>query len=78
MTTNEINNWDALTSQIEQSQSILLSTHINADGDGIGSEIAFYYYLKELGKNCRIINVTKTPGNLALIEIGRASCRERV
>jgi len=68
MTTNEINNWDALTSQIEQSKSILLSTHINADGDGIGSEIAFYYYLKVLGKNCRIINATKTPDNLSLID----------
>ena len=68
MTKNKISNWDALTSQIDQSHSILLSTHINADGDGIGSEIAFYYYLKELGKNCRIINVTKTPDNLALID----------
>ena len=68
MTTNVKKNWDALTSQIEQSKSILLSTHINADGDGIGSEIAFYYYLKELGKNCRIINATKTPDNLSLID----------
>ena len=59
MTRNEKNNWDALTSQINQSKSIVLSTHVNADGDGIGSEIAFYYYLKELGKNCRIINVLK-------------------
>ena len=68
MTTNVKKNWDALTSQIKQSKSILLSTHINADGDGIGSEIAFYYYLKDLGKNCRIINATKTPDNLSLID----------
>jgi len=68
MTKNEKKNWDALTSQIEQSDSILLSTHINGDGDGIGSEIAFYYYLKDLGKNCRIINATKTPDNLAIVD----------
>ena len=39
-------NWDKLTAIIKDSKSILLSTHINADGDGLGSEIAFYYYLK--------------------------------
>ena len=44
MIANVKKNWDALTSQIEQSKSILLSTHINSDGDGIGSEIAFYYF----------------------------------
>jgi phosphoesterase RecJ-like protein len=43
MTKLDKNNWDFLTSHIEQSNCILLSTHINGDGDGIGSEIAFYY-----------------------------------
>jgi len=47
--------WDKLRDLIKDSQSILLSTHINADGDGLGSEIAFYYYLKSLDKECRII-----------------------
>ena len=51
-------NWNKLTDIIKDSKSILLSTHINADGDGLGSEIAFYYYLKSLGKDCRIINPT--------------------
>ena len=46
MTKLDKNNWDSLTAHIEQSKSILLSTHINGDGDGIGSEIAFYYLLK--------------------------------
>lgn len=68
MIKNQKNNWDNLTSLISKSNSILLSTHINADGDGIGSEIAFYYYLKDIGKDCRVINSTKTPDNLALID----------
>lgn len=68
MITKDKNNWDALSSLIDKSKSILLSTHINADGDGVGSEIAFYYYLQELGKECRIINATKTPDNLSLID----------
>ena len=33
---------------IASSNSILLSTHVNSDGDGLGSEIAMYYYLKSL------------------------------
>ena len=68
MTTIVENNWDALTSHIEKSKSILLSTHINGDGDGIGSEIAFYYLLKKMGKECRIINATSTPENLNIID----------
>ena len=50
------NDWRELDSFINESDSILLSTHVNSDGDGLGSEIAMYYYLKSLGKNCRIIN----------------------
>ena len=50
--------WDELLLLIKSSQNILLSTHSNADGDGLGSEIAFYYYLKSLNKDCRIINPT--------------------
>jgi phosphoesterase RecJ-like protein len=40
------------------SESILLSTHENPDCDGLGSEIALYYYIKSLGKDCKIINST--------------------
>ena len=36
--------WNLLENAIEDANSILLSTHINPDGDGLGSEIAFYYY----------------------------------
>ena len=51
-----LNDWKKLDSLIEESNSILLSTHVNSDGDGLGSEIGMYYYLKSLGKECRIIN----------------------
>ena len=44
------NYWTELDSVIAESDSILLSTHVNSDGDGLGSEIAMYYYLKDLGK----------------------------
>ena len=53
------NYWQELNSLIIKSKKILLSTHVNSDGDGLGSEIAMYYYLKSLNKNCRIINPSK-------------------
>ena len=62
------NIWDKLKDLIKDSRSILLSTHINADGDGLGSEIAFYYYLKSLNKDCRIINPTPLPYNYKVID----------
>ncbi len=60
--------WDKLEALIQNSRSILLTTHIGADGDGIGSEIAFYYYLKNLRKECRIINSTPIPYNFTVID----------
>ena len=60
--------WDKLKTLIQESQSILLSTHIGPDGDGLGSEIAFYYYLKNLRKECRIINSTPLPYNYTVID----------
>ena len=67
---SEIDNksWDKLSDLIQNNQTILLSTHINADGDGLGSEIAFYYYLKSVDKDCRIINSTSLPYNFKLIK----------
>ena len=60
--------WGELKDLINNSKSILLTTHINADGDGLGSEIAFYYYLKTLNKECRIINSSALPYNFVIID----------
>tara|TARA_B110000467_G_scaffold44007_1_gene40353 strand:+ start:1869 stop:2885 length:1017 start_codon:yes stop_codon:yes gene_type:complete len=60
-TQNLSKSWDELTDLINKSESILLSTHANPDGDGLGSEVGFYYHLKKLGKECRIINVSPLP-----------------
>ena len=60
--------WDKLFTLIQESQCLLLSTHMNGDGDGLGSEIAFYYYLKSLNKECRIINPTPLPYNYTMID----------
>ena len=63
-----MNQWDTLTNYIEKSESIILSTHRDPDGDGLGSEIAFYYYLKSINKNVTILNISKTPDKYKFLD----------
>jgi phosphoesterase RecJ-like protein len=46
---------------IKKSQKIILSTHRQCDGDGLGAELAIYYALKKIQKDVRIVNVDSTP-----------------
>lgn len=46
---------DSLVSLIEESSRILLTTHYNPDGDGLGASQAFFHYLNDIGKDVRII-----------------------
>ena len=39
--------WKSLNQQVESSHRILLSTHENPDGDGLGSACAMYHYLSD-------------------------------
>jgi phosphoesterase RecJ-like protein len=42
-------------------KTFILTTHINPDGDGLGSEVALALYLTGKGKSVSIINQTETP-----------------
>lgn len=53
---------------INENDSFLLTTHINPDGDAIGSELALYYFLKKLNKNVYIINHSSTPDFLEFLD----------
>ena len=55
------NNIDALAQKIKAARSIVLSTHKQCDGDGLGAEMALYYGLKKADKNVRVLNVDGTP-----------------
>ncbi len=50
-----------VANKIKAAQSILLTTHRQCDGDGLGSELAIYHALKKIGKDVRILNVDGTP-----------------
>lgn len=49
-------NWLPVIEAIEQATSIVLVTHCNPDGDGIGSELALYEALVSRGKQVSIRN----------------------
>ena len=49
-----------LSKLFSSSENILLISHINPDGDAIGSQLALYHYLRKKGKNVRLM----TPNHL--------------
>ena len=51
----------ALHQFLARHDRFLLTTHINPDGDAIGSEIAFAQWLRAQGKQVRILNDSPTP-----------------
>lgn len=55
--------WDNVTQHIADHQNFVLTTHINPEGDAIGSEIALATFLQNLGKNVTIVNSSPTPEN---------------
>jgi phosphoesterase RecJ-like protein len=46
---------------VARHQRFLLTTHLNPDGDAIGSEVAFARWLRGMGKSVRILNDSVTP-----------------
>jgi phosphoesterase RecJ-like protein len=56
--------FEKLKNIILDNSSFLLTTHVNTDADAIGSEMAFYYLLKKLGKKAYIINHSALPYNM--------------
>jgi phosphoesterase RecJ-like protein len=53
---------------VETHQRFLLTTHINPDGDGLGTEVALAIYLQKLGKQASILNCNATPYNYLFLE----------
>lgn len=45
-----------------------MTTHINPDGDGLGSQMALHYYLKKTGKHSIVLNGSPTPEKFNLVD----------
>lgn len=52
---------DQIVRAIQEAKSIILTTHRQCDGDGLGAELALYHALRKSGKSVRVINVDETP-----------------
>lgn len=53
---------------IDENKNFVLTTHVNPDGDGIGSEAALAAYLRKCGKQVSIINHSETPPNYTFLD----------
>jgi phosphoesterase RecJ-like protein len=51
----------AFAAALSPGQRVCLTTHVNPDGDGLGSEAGLVYLLRALGVNAVITNPTPTP-----------------
>jgi len=56
-----MNNFDEITKIVRENNNFLITSHINLDGDGIGSELALYFVLKKLDKKPIILNQDRLP-----------------
>lgn len=52
---------DSIAEKIQAANSILLSTHKQCDGDGLGAILGLYYALKKINKNVRVFTVDEVP-----------------
>jgi len=50
-----------IVAQIKNHDNFLVSSHVNMEGDALGSELAFSRLIKLLGKNAVIVNEDKLP-----------------
>ena len=60
----------AVAEALLAARRITMTTHVNADGDGVGSEIAMVHLLQALGKDVRIANPTPIPARYQFLVEG--------
>lgn len=60
--------WDAVGRLIDTYESFLITSHINPDGDAIGSEVALKHFLEDRDKTAVIVNVSPTPLTLRFLD----------
>src|SRR5436190_674546 len=51
----------AVADALLAARNIVLTSHVNADGDGLGSEVALVHLLRALGRKAVIANPTLVP-----------------
>ena len=64
-------NVDSLVRRIQGAHSIVLSTHKQCDGDGLGALLALYHGLRKTGKKVRVMLVDGVPKKYAFLDTER-------
>lgn len=59
---------DSLVKVIKSADSILLSTHKQCDGDGLGAMLGLYHALKKIGKKVRVVTVDEVPVRYSFLQ----------
>ena len=59
--------WDDLQALVNANHRFLISSHLSMDGDSVGSQLAFYWYLSSLGKQVSIYNHDPVPAKFAFL-----------
>lgn len=62
-----MNEYKAFLARLKAGKTFLIVSHYNPDGDGIGSMIAMYMMLKEMGKEVVLYNRDGVPDNLKFL-----------
>ena len=53
--------WNPIRQFIERHDAFVVTSHINPDGDAIGSEMGLTHFLRQIGKKVIVMNSTETP-----------------
>ena len=65
------NRWDSINAFLQNKKNILISTHLNPDGDALGSEIALAHYFRQIGISFKILNSDPTPAFYQFLDLER-------
>lgn len=60
--------WDRIIPVINSGSSFIVTGHEHADGDALGSQIALYYFLRQMGKRVRAINSDEPQKKLSFLD----------
>jgi phosphoesterase RecJ-like protein len=63
--------WDSVRETVEKANRILITTHVQADPDALGSEIALAEALRSIGKQTVILNPTPLSHNYTFIDTNK-------
>ena len=57
--------WSAFLRVLDESNRIVLTSHVRPDCDALGSELGMAGILEAVGKDVRIVNAQKTPATVS-------------